>query len=86
MELLRNCKHIGVFEMVGPCLEGIQHLVPMPNEWRYTEKTMQKKWSVASSILYCHSVAAEPGVGVCLDSRSHKNGGLCVRMGLFIHN
>lgn len=45
-----------------------------------------KKWSVASSILYCHSVSAEPGVGVCLDSRSHKNGGLCVCMGLFIHN
>lgn len=86
MELLRNWKHIGLFEMMRPGLEGIRCLVPMPNEWRYTQKVIEKKMLCCIKHFVLPFCSAEPGVGFCLDSRSHKNGGLCACMALFIRN
>lgn len=36
--LLRNCKHNSVFEIMDPALESIQWMVPMPKERCHTEK------------------------------------------------
>lgn len=63
MQLLRNCEHFSVFEMVGPALEGIRCLVPMPKEWQVHREQSEKN-AVISSISYCLPVAAEPGAGV----------------------
>ena len=81
----RKCKRIGVFEMMGPTLEGIRRMVPMPKEWWHIEKAVEKM-VFGSSTSYCFTIAAVPGTGACLDSRSRRNGGLCACMGLLICN